>query len=88
MIDRRAQRRGYERAAMIEVIRRLHLLPAVQLIATSHRVKNLVAATLYRSLGFVDWPIDWAKDHPAEVFLMLAALKPDQPTTPMPDETP
>jgi len=71
MIDRGAQGRGYGRAAMVEVIRRLRMLPDVQLIATSHRVENTAAARLYRRLGFTDWPIGWAKENPAEVFLML-----------------
>lgn len=71
MIDRSMQGKGYGRAAMIEVIRRLRMIPEVQLIATSHRAENSVAARLYRSLGFVDWPVAWALDNPAEVFLML-----------------
>ncbi|MEO7002388.1 MAG: GNAT family N-acetyltransferase [Ktedonobacterales bacterium] len=71
MIDRGAQGKGYGRAAMIEVIRRLRMLPDVELIATSHRVENTAAAKLYRSLGFTDWPIGWAQENPDEVFLML-----------------
>jgi diamine N-acetyltransferase len=37
MIDRCYQRQGYARAAMVEVIRRLRLIPEVEMIATSHR---------------------------------------------------
>ncbi len=55
MIDEKFQRRGYGRAAMIEVIRRLKLHPDVERIATSHQRKNEAAARLYESLGFVDW---------------------------------
>ncbi len=55
MIDEKYQRRGYGRAAMIEVIRRLKLHPEVERIATSHEWENEAAARLYGSLGFVDW---------------------------------
>lgn len=55
MIDEKFQRRGYGRAAMVEVIRRLKLHPEVERIATSYDKKNEAAARLYESLGFVDW---------------------------------
>ena len=55
MVDEKFQRRGYGRAAMVEVIRRLKLHPEVERIATSHNRKNEAAARLYESLGFVDW---------------------------------
>lgn len=71
MIDRKYQRQGYGRAAMVEVIRRLGLHPEVELIATSHRRGNRAAAQLYRGLGFVDWDIEWAKENEEEVFLRL-----------------
>lgn len=71
MIDRDHQRRGYGRAAMLEVIRRLWLYPEVEMIATSHRRNNEPAASLYRELGFVDWDIEWAQENPDEVFLCL-----------------
>ena len=41
MIDRRHQRQGYGRAAVLEVIRRLKLIPEVQMIATSHQRGNI-----------------------------------------------
>lgn len=72
MIDCKYQRQGYGRAAILEVIRRLKLHLEVELIATSYRQGNEIAAKLYRSLGFVDWTIAWAKDHESEVFLKLA----------------
>ena len=71
MIDQQYQHQGYGKAAMIEVIRRLKLYPEVQLIATSHRKENIAASQLYRSLGFVDWEIAWAKEDLNEVFLRL-----------------
>jgi len=71
MIDRRYQRQGHGRAAMVEVIRRPRLYPEVELIATSHRRGNEAAAQLYRGLGFVDWDIEWAKENEEEVFLRL-----------------
>ncbi|RKU20950.1 GNAT family N-acetyltransferase [Candidatus Poribacteria bacterium] len=55
MIDEKFQRRGYGRAAIVEVIRRLKLHPEVERIATSYDKKNEAAARLYESLGFVDW---------------------------------
>ena len=71
MIDRRFQRKGYGRAAMLEVIRRLRLHPGVEMIATRHRRDNEAAAKLYRSLGFVDWKTRRARGHPSEVYLRL-----------------
>lgn len=71
MIDRAHQRKGYGRAAMVEVIRRLKLHPEVEMIATSHRRENEAAAGLYRSLGFVPWEIGWARENPDEVVLRL-----------------
>ena len=71
MVDRRYQGKGYGRAAMVEVIRRLRLHPEVELIATSHRRGNEVASNLYRSLGFVEWGVEWAKENESEVFLTL-----------------
>jgi len=74
MIDQRFQGKGYGRAAMREVMRRLKLHPEVELIATRHRRDNEAAAKLYRSLGFVDWNIRWAQDHPSEVYLCHPGL--------------
>jgi diamine N-acetyltransferase len=72
MIDRRYQRQGYGRAAMVEVIRRLKLTPEVEMIATSHRRSNAVAAHLYRSLGFVPWDVAGDEErNPEELFLQL-----------------
>lgn len=72
MIDQRYQRQGYGRAAMVEVIRRLRLYPEVEMIATSHRHGNTMAARLYQSLGFVPWEIVGVENHnPEEIFLRL-----------------
>ena len=72
MIDEKFQRRGYGRAAMIEVIRRLKLHPEVERIATSHERKNEAAARLYKSLGFVDWEHELTdKKHSGERYLIL-----------------
>lgn len=71
MIDPAHQGKGYGRAAMVEVIRRLRLHSEVEMIATSHKRSNEAAARLYRSLGFADWDIAWTKDIPDEVFLQL-----------------
>lgn len=71
MIDRAHQGKGYGRATVVEVIRRLRLHPEVEMIATSYRRNNDAAARLYRSLGFVDWDIEWAKGISDEVYLRL-----------------
>lgn len=71
MIDRAHQRRGYGRAAMTEVIRRLRLSPEVELIATSHLRENAAAARIYAGLGFVPWDIAYATADAEEVYLRL-----------------
>jgi diamine N-acetyltransferase len=72
MIDRRYQRQGYGRAAMVEIIRRLKLIPEVEMIATSHRRSDVVAAHLYRSLGFVAWDVvEDEERNPEEIFVQL-----------------
>ncbi len=71
MIDRRCQRQGYGRAAVLEVIRRLRLISEVQLIATSHQPGNEASANLFQSIGFVPWEIAWANENETEVFLRL-----------------
>ena len=72
MIDYKYQRKGYGKAAAMEVIRRLKLYPEVELIATSYQRGNEIASKLYRSLGFVDWDIEWAKDYETDIYLKLA----------------
>ena len=74
MIDRKYQRQGYGQAAMLEVIRRLKLYPEVEIIATSYVRGNETASKLYRSLGFRDWEIEWAKNHKTDLFLNLQYL--------------
>lgn len=69
MIDFKYQRQGYGRATMIEVIRRLKLCPDVEIIATSFAFENEEAASLYQSLGFTVWDIEWAKSHPTEIYV-------------------
>ncbi len=71
MIDEKFQKRGYGRAAMIEVIRRLKLHPEVERIATSHDRKNEAAARLYESLGFVDWKHEARTGDSGERYLIL-----------------
>ena len=63
MIDRKYQQQGYGKATMVEVIRRLKLYPEVEVIATSYRKENQIAAKLYQSLGFRQWNISWAISH-------------------------
>ena len=72
MVDRRWQGKGYGKAAMLEVIRRLRLYPEVEMIATSYKRGNAPAERLYQSLGFVPWEIAYAQNNPGEVYLRLA----------------
>lgn len=71
MIDWKYQRQGYGQATVVEVIRRLKLYPDVEMIATSYRQENEIAAELYQRLGFAPWDVAWAKSHPTEVFVKL-----------------
>lgn len=71
MIDRAYQRKGYGRAAMTKVIRRLRLSPEVEMIATSHRRENPAAARLYAGLGFVPWDTTYVTVNAEEVYLRL-----------------
>ena len=72
MIDTQQQRKGYGRAALVELIRRLRLIPEVETIVTSHRQDNVVIARLFAQLGFVPWEItDPALQRPGEVYLRL-----------------
>jgi diamine N-acetyltransferase len=71
MVGEAYQGKGYGRAAVEEVIRRLRLTPQVRFIATSVVPENKAASALYESLGFVDsaYPPD---DPAGERYLMLA----------------
>lgn len=71
MIAAAHQRKGYGRAAMLEVIRRLKQRPDVRRIMTSYRRTNTTAAKLYEALGFtpVDQPAD--QDDPEEQYAEL-----------------
>jgi diamine N-acetyltransferase len=72
MIDRAHQRKGYGRAVLVEVIRRLRLEPEVEMIVTSHRHDNAVVAALFQSLGFVRWELEGIALKPGEVYLRLS----------------
>ncbi len=52
MVDEQRQGRGYGRAAMQEIIRRLKATPGCAEIKISFAPENKVAERLYRSLGF------------------------------------
>ena len=73
MVDKAHQGKGYGKAAMVEVIRRLRLNPDVEIIGTSHRRENETAAKLYDGLGFVDWDHESATDDPGERYLCRCA---------------
>jgi diamine N-acetyltransferase len=71
LIDRQYQGKGYGRASLAELIRRLHLEPCAEVIAISHAKGNEAAAKLYQSFGFVPWEIHWTEEDPDEVYLRL-----------------
>jgi diamine N-acetyltransferase len=52
MIDKDQQGKGYGRAAMEEVVRRLRATPGCREVALSIEPENEVAQRLYESLGF------------------------------------
>ena len=54
MVARQFQRRGYGRAAMEEIIRRLKAKSDCREVFTSYKPEDDVAARLYHSLGFED----------------------------------
>ena len=70
MIAAEHQGRGYGRAAMVEVIRRLRATPEVSYIGTSVHRDNPAAHALYTSLGF--GPAPWPPEDPGDdVYLAL-----------------
>jgi diamine N-acetyltransferase len=64
------QGRGYGRATLVELVRRLRLVPDVELVATSHREDNLAMARLCAELGFVPWKTPFTPPT-GEVYLRL-----------------
>lgn len=54
MVDEKFQGQGYGKATMIEIIRRLKMMPEIEFIGTSVAKGNDKVESLYRNLGFVD----------------------------------
>lgn len=54
MIDRRYQRRGFGRRAMLHLIELIHALPNAPEINIAYDLDNDVARQLYRSVGFIE----------------------------------
>jgi len=71
MVDQAQQGRGYGRALLRELVRRLRLDPDVERVTTSHRRQNGAMETLCRSLGFETWVTPWVDEDDDEVFLAL-----------------
>ena len=71
MIDRAHQRKGYGRAALLELVRRFRLEPEVEMVVTSHRHDNAVVAAFFRSVGFVPWELEGFALKPGGVYLRL-----------------
>lgn len=70
LIDAEHQGCGYGRATMLELVRRLRLVPDGELVATSHRVDNESMAALCADLGFEVWQTPFAPPD-GEVYLCL-----------------
>lgn len=63
MIDQDHQGRGYGRATMLEVLRRLEADPDCHEVLIGYETRNAVAAKLYRDLGFVEvGPAPWGNE--------------------------
>lgn len=71
MIDTSHQRRGYGRALMLELVRRLLLDPDAEMTAVSHRRDNRPMGALLASVGFVPWSTPWPDPDPDEMYLRL-----------------
>ncbi len=54
MIGAEHQQKGYGRAAMVELLRRLKMMPEIEFIGTSVTKENDYVEKFYRGLGFVD----------------------------------
>ncbi len=54
MIGEEHQQKGYGRTAMVEVIRRLKMMPEIEFIGTSVAKGNDYVEKFYRDLGFID----------------------------------
>ena len=54
MIDAKYQNLGYGKSAMLELIRRLKMMPDIEFIGTSVTKGNDYVNKFYRDLGFVD----------------------------------
>lgn len=61
MVDRNHQRRGYGRAALAQVLRRLRDQPGCRTVYISYQDANDAARRLYRDFGFVEVERDGAK---------------------------
>jgi len=64
MIDTSHQRRGYGRALMLELLRRLPLDPDAEMTAVSHRRDNRPMGALLASVGFGLWSAPWPDPDP------------------------
>ncbi len=70
LIGEQNQHKGYGRAAMAALVRRLRMDPDVEMVATSHRAGNAAMERLCVALGFVPWQTSF--DPPeGEVYLRL-----------------
>lgn len=72
LVGQEHQQRGYGRAAMIELVRRLRMNPDVEVVATSHRADNAAMERLCASLGFEPWHAPFVAPE-GEVYLLLAS---------------
>jgi diamine N-acetyltransferase len=54
MVDQRFQGLGYGKATMIEILRRLKMMPEIEYIGVSVTKGNDIVEKFYRNLGFID----------------------------------
>jgi diamine N-acetyltransferase len=69
MIDRRHQRKGYGRAALVLAINEIKALPNIGKISISHMPNNKIVKALCASLGFKEAGLDGDGEMMAELAL-------------------
>lgn len=70
LVGQEHQQKGYGKATMIELVRRLRLDPDVEVVATSYRADNAVMERLCASLGFEQWHTPFVPPE-REIYLRL-----------------
>ena len=77
IVDEKHQGKGYGKAIVLELIRKLESDPEVETIATSHLKRNKAAGRLFSACGFKEWSPEWASEMPDRRVLRLKKEKDD-----------